>query len=270
MATFSYKGVDTGGQAVAGTIDAVDRKAAIAELTQRGRYAMELAEGKIAGGLFSSLRGNTAVPRKGGRIGSKDLLAVMGQLATALKVGLPILKALEIIRSQQRKESLCKLLDEMASAVSSGDSLSDAMERHPELFDRLTISMVRVGETGGILDQTVSELVRLKSREEKVKSNLVNAAAYPAFVLAVGLISMVIILVWVLPKIIQTIGIGTEMMPLPTRMLMGLSNFMVGWGWACVIAVGVGVASFRRWKKHPKGKSIGTTLIFGCRCSGRW
>jgi len=255
MATFVYKGVDAGGQSITGTVDAVDRKAAISELAQRGQFAMELAEGKAAGGLFAAVRGTTrAVPHKGGAIRSKELLAMMGQLATALKAGLPILNALEIIKSQQQKESMYKLLEEMVATVSSGDSLSESMERRPELFDQLSISMVRVGETGGILEQTVEELVKLKHREEKIKGDLINAAAYPVFVLSVGLLSMVVILVWVLPKIINTIGIATEMLPLPTRMLMGLSHFLVGWGWACVIAVMIGLSFFKKWKQSPEGR----------------
>ena len=255
MATFVYKGVDAGGQSITGTVDAVDRKAAIAELAQHGRFAMELAEGKAAGGLFAGIRAkNDTTSHKGGSIRSKELLAMMGQLATALKAGLPILNALEIIKSQQQKESMFKLLEEMVAAVSSGDSLSEAMERRPELFDQLSISMVRVGETGGILEQTAEELVKLKHREEKIKSNLINAAAYPVFVLSVGVLSMIVILVWVLPKIITTIGIGTEMLPLPTRLLMGLSHFLVGWGWACAIAIAIGLSLFNKWKQTPEGR----------------
>ncbi|NLW83003.1 MAG: type II secretion system F family protein [Phycisphaerae bacterium] len=253
MATFSYKGIDAGGQAVSGTVDAVDRKAAIAELTQRGRYAMELIEGKAGAGLLGGIGGESS-SHKGGSIRSKELLAIMGQLATALKAGLPMVNALQIIKSQQKKESLFALLDELVSAVSSGDSLSEAMERRPELFDRLSVSMVRVGETGGILEQTAEELVKLKHREEKVKSNLVNAAAYPIFVLTVGLISMVVILVWVLPKIITTIGISANMLPLPTRMLMGLSNFMLSWGWLCAIVIIISAALFKKWKQTPEGR----------------
>ena len=255
MATFVYKGIDVGGQAVTGTIDAVDRKAAIAELVQRGRFATELVEGTAASGLLAAARsGQAAVLHKHGAIRSKELLATMGQLATALKAGLPIVNALEIIKSQQKKEAMYKLLEELVAAVSSGDSLSEAMERHPELFDRLSISMVRVGETGGILEQTVEELVKLKHREEKVKSNLINAAAYPAFVLAVGILSMVIILVWVLPKIIATIGIAPAMLPLPTRMLMNLSHFLIGWGWACAIGIAIAMALFNKWKQTPDGQ----------------
>lgn len=104
MATFVYKGIDAGGQSITGSVDAVDRKAAIAELAQHGRFAMELAEGKAAGGLFAGMRAkNDATAHKGGSVRSKELLAMMGQLATALKAGLPILNALEIIKSQDRK-----------------------------------------------------------------------------------------------------------------------------------------------------------------------
>lgn len=255
MATFVYKGIDAGGQSITGSVDAVDRKAAIAELAQHGRFAMELAEGKAAGGLFAGMRAkNDATAHKGGSVRSKELLAMMGQLATALKAGLPILNALEIIKSQQKKESMARLLEEMVAAVSSGDSLSESMERRPELFDQLSISMVRVGETGGILEQTAEELVKLKHREEKIKSNLVNAAAYPVFVLSVGVLSMIVILVWVLPKIINTIGISPEMLPLPTRLLMGLSHFLVSWGWLCAIAIGIGLSLFNKWRHTFEGR----------------
>jgi type II secretory pathway component PulF len=255
MATFVYKGVDAGGQVVTGTIEAVDRKVAIADLAQRGRFVSELMEGRAEGGFFTSSRSEQGrLPHKYGGIRSKELLAMLGQLATAMKAGLPIVNALEIIKSQQKKESMYKLLEELVASVTSGDSLSDAMENHPELFDRLTISMVRVGETGGILEQTLEELVKLKHREEKVKSNLLNAAAYPVFVLAVGVISMIIILVWVLPKIITTIGMSPAMLPLPTRMLMGLSHFLVGWGWACLVGIVIAVVVFNKWKQTPEGR----------------
>ena len=107
VATFSYKGIDAGGQAVSGTVDAVDRKAAIAELAQRGRFAMELIEGKAGAGLFGGI-GDESSSHKGGSIRSKELLAIMGQLATALKAGLPMVNALQIIKSQQKKESLSR------------------------------------------------------------------------------------------------------------------------------------------------------------------
>ena len=254
MAIFNYKAVDAGGQAVAGTVDAVDRKAAIAELAEQGRFVLELAEGKPDSGASGSLLGGAASLRSGGSVSRKELLAMLSQLATALKAGLPMVNALEIIKAQQQKQAGFELMQELVAAVSGGDSLSEAMSRRPELFDRLSISMVRVGETGGILEQTAEELVKLKHREQKIRSNLMNAAAYPIFVLSVGVLSMIVILVWVLPKIIGTIGISPAMLPLPTRLLMGLSHFLVNWGWLCVIAIGVGLVFFNKWKQTPEGR----------------
>jgi len=239
---------------VAGTVDAVDRKAAIAELAEQGRFVLELAEGKPDSGASGSLLGGAASLRSGGSVSRKELLAMLSQLATALKAGLPMVNALEIIKAQQQKQAGFELMQELVAAVSGGDSLSEAMSRRPELFDRLSISMVRVGETGGILEQTAEELVKLKHREQKIRSNLMNAAAYPIFVLSVGVLSMIVILVWVLPKIIGTIGISPAMLPLPTRLLMGLSHFLVNWGWLCVIAIGVGLVFFNKWKQTPEGR----------------
>ncbi len=254
MATYNYKAVDAGGQAVAGSVDAPDRKAAIAELAQQSRFVLELAEGKPDSGAGASVFSGAASLRPGGSVSRKELLAMLSQLATALKAGLPMVNALEIIKAQQQKQAGIDLMQELVAAVSGGDSLSEAMSRRPELFDRLSISMVRVGETGGILEQTAEELVKLKHREQKIRGNLINAAAYPIFVLSVGVLSMIVILVWVLPKIIGTIGISPAMLPLPTRLLMGLSHFMVQWGWLCVIAIGVGLAFFNKWKQTPEGR----------------
>lgn len=162
--------------------------------------------------------------------------------------------ALEILKSQQKKEAMLGLLNELTGSVSSGQSLSEALGRHPELFSSLYLSMVRVGETGGILEKTMQQLVGLMSREEKIRSNLISASAYPLFVLSAGLVSMVIILVWVLPRIIQTIGIDLSMLPLPTRMLMGFSHFLLAFGWLAALGIGFAVYGFVRWKRSPGGR----------------
>ncbi len=252
MATFEYTGVDSSGQSINGTIEAVDRKVAIAELSSRGRFASELSEkaGKTEAGRDRGLSFNFG----GSRVNDKKVLEMTSQLATALKAGLPILKALEILRSQQKNERMGELLDELSAAVSSGQSMSEAMARHPDIFSTLYVSMVRVGETGGILDKTMQQLTGLMSREIKIRSNLSSALAYPLFVLTVGFASMIVILVWVLPKIIKTIGMAPAMLPLSTKMLMGLSHFLLSFGWLVGIGLVVGFYAFAKWKKSPEGK----------------
>lgn len=251
MAMFQYKGIDAAGRPIAGSIEAVDRKAAIAELAGQGCFVRQIQESALdAAGTIGTIQ--SGISRSG--IKAKDILAMTAQLATALEAGLPMFSALEILKSQQKKAAMLNLLNELTGAVSSGQSLSEALGRHPNLFSSLYLSMVRVGETGGILEKTMQQLVGLMSREEKIRSNLISASAYPLFVLSAGLISMVIILVWVLPRIIRTIGIDPSMLPLPTRMLMGFSHFLLAFGWLAALGIGFAVYCFIRWKRTPGGR----------------
>ena len=105
------------------------------------------------------------------------------------------------------------MLGELVDAVSSGQSLSEAMEKHDKVFDPLYLSMVRVGETGGILEETTSQLAGILTRDEKIKTNMINASAYPIFVLCIGLASVVIIITWILPTIIGTISETGALLP---------------------------------------------------------
>ncbi len=252
MALFEYTGVDSSGQSIKGDVEAMDRKAAIAELSLRGQFASDLTEKD--GETTATIAKDFSFNFRRSRINDKKILEMTSQLATALKAGLPILNALEILKSQQKNERMHELLDELSTAVSSGQSMSEAMAKHPEIFSVLYVSMVRVGETGGILDKTMQQLVMLMSREVKIRSNLIGALIYPFFILTVGLVSMIAILVWVLPKIINTIGMELSMLPLPTKMLMDLSHFLLSFGWLVAIGLAFSIYAFVKWKRSPEGR----------------
>ena len=230
----------------------MDRKAAIAELSARGQFASDLIEKE--GEITATSDEGFSFDFGRSRISDKKVLEMTSQLATALKAGLPILNALEILKSQQKNERMYELLDELSIAVSSGQSMSEAMAKHPEVFSVLYVSMVRVGETGGILDKTMQQLVNLMSRDVKIRGNLIGASIYPLFILSVGLASMIVTLVWVLPKIIKTIGMEPAMLPLPTKILMGLSHFLMSFGWLAAIGIGLAVYAFIKWKRSPQGQ----------------
>lgn len=255
MTAFSYKAVNTGGEAMSGVIEAADRRSAIAELAGSGLFASDIFEhvaGQKVSSEFGSLIGFLRFGSR--RISGRDVLAVTSQLSTALRAGLPVLNALEIISEQQHKGAMKELLEGLAKAVSSGKSLSDAMAEYPKIFNNLYVSMVRVGETGGILEQTMSQLSDLLGRDEKIKTSMKNAAAYPVFVLVIGLISVVIMMTKILPNIIDTISGGVAVLPLPTRMLMAISDFLVRFGWLTAILIGAGIYSFIRWKNSTEGR----------------
>lgn len=253
MGQFSYKAVNQAGEHIAGTIEAADRRSAVGSLADRGQFVLDLAEetGAISVGgkdrLVSSLAGLTKFGSR--RITSKDILAMTGQLSTALRAGLPLLNVLEIIREQQHKAVMKEILGELVKSVSSGKSLSEAMARHEKLFSPLYRSMIRVGETGGILEQTTAQLTEILSRDEKVKTSMKNASAYPVLVLSIGLVSVVVIITRILPSILATISGGVAVLPWPTRLLMAISDLIKAYGWYLVILIVLGVYYLRKWAR---------------------
>ncbi|MHC4520052.1 MAG: type II secretion system F family protein, partial [Planctomycetota bacterium] len=255
MGEFSYKAVDQGGTHVAGSVEATDRRSAVAALTGRGHFVMELIEKTRQAdkpGTQASSVELPGLPRLGGgRVSSKDILAMTTQLSTAVRAGLPLLNCLELIRKQQRKPAMKRVFDHLVKSVNSGQSLSEAMAEHKE-FGPLYLSMIRVGETGGILEETSAQLASILGREEKIKTNMKNASAYPIFVLFMGLASAIVIVVGILPKILGTVDIPMAAMPLPTRILMDVSGFarvlfMTVPGWVCLAAALAALYMLRRW-----------------------
>jgi len=255
---YSYKAVEQGGGNVTGTIEAADRRSAVAALVDKGQFVVELAQEAQATSINGEKKAEldlTMLLNFGSRkVTSKDVLAITSQLSTALRAGLPLLNALEIIRDQQHKPSTKNMLNELVKSVSSGQSLSEAMARHENTFNPLCLSMIRVGETGGMLDETTAQLATMLSREGKIKSNMKNASAYPIFVLCIGLVSAVIVITGVLPRILGMIGDAIAVLPLPTRMLLALSTlikslFTTAYGWGILAVTVVGLHLLRRWTK---------------------
>jgi type II secretory pathway component PulF len=255
---FSYKAVDQSGGHVAGTIEAADRRSAVAALTDKGQFVTELGEKSQRTSVKSDEKEALDLSRfvRFGprRISSKDILAMTTQLSTALRAGLPLLNGLELIREQQHKTAMKEMMGQLVNGVSSGQSLSEAMAKHEKVFSPLYLSMIRVGETGGILDETSAQLGMMLGRDEKIKTSMKNASAYPIFVLCIGLVSVIIIITWILPKILETVTGGISVFPLPTRILMAVSGLTKGlfttfYGWLVIALIVSGLYYLIRWTK---------------------
>jgi len=258
LGRFTYKAVDKGGGHVTGTIEAADRRSAVAALADKGHFVTELAEKARATTVISEKKVLLDLARfarfASRRVTSKDVLAMTTQLSTALQAGLPLLNGLELIREQQHKPAMKQMLDDLVQAVSSGQSLSEAMAKHPRIFSPLYLSMIRVGETGGILEKTSAQLAAILGRDEKIKTSMKNASAYPIFVMCLGIVSVIIVLTSILPRIIATIGGGMLALPLPTRILIALSNFMQSlfttiFGWMVIASIVMGLYYLIRWTR---------------------
>jgi type II secretory pathway component PulF len=255
LGEFSYNAVDRGGGRISGKVEATDRRSAVAELAERGHFVTELFEAARRPGGDGHVAPRLAdiSQFRDGYVSSRDILAITTQLSTAVRAGLPLLNALELIGKQQRKPSMKHLFERLVKSVNAGQSLSEAMAEHKRVFSPLYLSMIRVGETGGILEQTSTQLAMILTREDKVKTNLKNASAYPLFLLGLGMLSATVIVVGVLPRILSMISAAAAM-PLPTRILLSISGslrmlFTSVQGWLGIVVAVAVIYAFVRWTR---------------------
>ncbi len=255
MGQFTYKAVEDDGRHVTGTIEAGDHKSAVAALTAKGQFVIELKQAAgqaVKSGAKATISISELFQFGGRRVSGKDLLAFTNQLSAAIRAGLPLYDAIQIIGKQQHKKAMKELVIDLAQSVSSGESLSEAMSKYPRIFSPLYLSMIRVGETGGILEKTITELTSILQRNEKVKTNMKNASAYPIMVLGIGLVSVIVIVTWILPVIVGAISEGA-LLPWPTRFLLGISTFIKNWGLFLFAGIFGASILFNRWV-HGSGR----------------
>src|SRR5690606_21678652 len=158
----------------------------------------------------------------------RQVAALWSQLATALEAGLPLLMALRVVREQSDHAAMGELATDLAKRVEGGDALSDALEAHPGVFTPLQVSMVRAGETAGVLDEVMGSLAEFSERDLAIREQVRSASVYPAIVLTLAILSVIVILTFILPNIMASLGTDPAALPLPTRMLLGIAT-LVRW-----------------------------------------
>lgn len=259
MPRFDYKALDAQGQPVAGQVEAPGTAQAIALLADRRTFVTDIAEAAAAApapAAAPAARAFALPSLRRRRVTPRTRAAMLAQLATALQAGLPLASALRVVREQAGQDALRRLVTDLGDRVEAGESLSDAMAAHPRVFSRLEASMVRVGETAGVLDEVMGSLADFAERDVDIRERIRSAAAYPTFLLGLAIVSVVIIITLILPGVIATVTEGTDRgaLPLPTRVLMGLSHALIRYGWLMALAVAGGVAAFVAWRRRPAGR----------------
>lgn len=239
MPTFVYKVKKGPDQTVEGELNADSRASAVASLDAMGYSPIWVREKPSGSGSASSFG------RK--RIGQRDITLFTRQLASLTRSGVPILKALRTIGEQTETPALQKVVKELERSIRDGRMLSEAMTEHPALFPDLYVNMVRSGETGGVLDTILDRLSDAREREDDFRRKVRAAAAYPLLVLVVGIVTIVVLFTFFLPRIagiFETYGYAN--LPLPTRIIIGISGFFSdSWYWM-VLGVALVIAVLRR------------------------
>ena len=249
MAQFQYSALDAGGREATGAIEAASRNEAIADLAQRGLYVTHMdAEGNLAPVARSLVQGF------GRRLSARVMAGLWRQLATAVEAGLPLLTALRVTGEQSDHARLRELLDDLARRVAAGESLSGAMAAQGGRFTRMQVSMVRAGETAGVLDDVLASLAEFAERELDIRERIRSAATYPTIVLALAVISVIVIMTFILPRILNALVESGATLPAPTRLLMGFSGLLQTWGWLIALLLVAAGAGFRAWVGMPTGR----------------
>jgi type II secretory pathway component PulF len=247
MPKFVYRAKQGPGKHVDGEIEADSRLAAIAAIDALGYSPVWVrakgVDAKESIGIF----------RK--RIRQRDITVFTRQLASLTRSGVPILKTLATIGSQTENSRFRAIVQDLEGTIRDGKMLSEAMSKYPSLFPNLYVSMVRSGESAGVLDTVLSRLAEARENEEDLRRKVQSAVAYPLLIVVVGIATVVVLLAFFLPRVAELFK-SHESLPLPTRMLMDVSAFFSEqWFWLLCGVLLVG-AILRRLASLEKGRNL--------------
>ncbi len=242
MPTFTYTARNNNGELKSATIDAPSRDDAVAQLRRQRLTIIKVDESK-------------ATPRKAtGAISMRDIVIFTRQFSTMINAGLPLVQALDILARQSENKALSAVVREVVFDVESGNTVADAMRKHPKAFSDLYTNMVAAGEAGGILDTILNRLAVFMEKNDALIRKVKGAMIYPTVIMAVAGLCVVILLWKVIPVFASMFGsVGMEL-PLPTKVVIGLSSFLQSYWWALIAGAVGGFFLLRQTYRTTAGQ----------------
>ena len=248
MATFTYKARNRQGEILQDQIEGDDTTAIASQLRQQGLLVIDIKEQGVA-------QRDLLEPFKKVKLG--DLVVFTRQFATMINAGLPIVRALHILSEQTENEKLKETVVQVRKDVEAGLALSEALDKHPKVFNRLYVEMVRAGEIGGILDGVLLRVADQLESDQELRRKVKSAMTYPIIVLILALLAASVMLIFIVPifaRMFEDLG-GT--LPLPTRVAMGISDILTSiFGVLVYAGMGAAVFGFLRWKNTEQGRKV--------------
>src|SRR5262247_1507822 len=220
MATCAYVGRTRSGTVKKGELSAKTRDEAVDQLRKQSVVVTSLEERKSGDGGFKI--------NLGSGLTDKDLVVFTRQFGTMINAGLPLVQCLEILSTQSENKVLRETVAEVKGQVEGGSTFSDALRRHPKVFDDLYVNMVHAGEVGGLLDTILTRLAKHIEKAMKLKGQIKSAMVYPSAIMGVAVIVITVLMVWVIPifaKMFSEMSGGKMGLPGPTQIVIDVSNF---------------------------------------------
>ncbi|MCS6303346.1 MAG: type II secretion system F family protein [Nitrospira sp.] len=248
MATFAYAGRTKSGAVKKGELVAKSRDEAVDQLRKQSVVVTSLEEKSGKEGFSFKL---------GSGVSEKDLVVFTRQFGTMINAGLPLIQCLEILSTQSENAALRKSVGEIKVQVEGGSTFSDALRKHPKIFDDLYVNMVHAGEVGGLLDTILGRLSKHIEKAMKLKGQIKSALVYPAAIVGIAGIVITVLMIWVIPvfeKMFKEMSGGKMALPGPTQLVIDMSNFAQG-NWYIILGVIVAiVVAVKKYYATPQGK----------------
>ena len=225
MPTFFYKAVAKDGNLINGSFDGSDDRTVALRLQEMGLTPIQIASRQSLSPLKLNLNWRFR------KVGSKEIMFFTQELSTLVNAGLPLDRSLTICKSLSQGAALQSLVEEILQGIKQGKTFGDSLSTHPEVFSKLYVNMVRAGEASGSLPLVLERLVEFQQSSDELKGYLISSLIYPALLAAVGFSSIVILLNFVIPKFAQVFKDAGQSLPLPTQILLSISEFSKSYWW---------------------------------------
>lgn len=255
MATeFVYEAKNKSGDKIKGSVEAENKSVIARQLRDKGYYITEINEKRSSIDIGELLKMHKKVKLK-------DLSIFSQQFAAMINAGISLVDALNILQDQTNHKHMQKVLSDVRDDVETGVSLADAVSKHPEAFPELYTQLIRAGESGGVLDTILDKLAVHYDRQDELNSMVKSALYYPAVILLVGVAVVIFLVTRVVPQFVGMFQDFGSDLPLPTRMLLGVSAFMQSYWWVMLLIVILGVFALGRYRKTPSGREQTDRII---------
>jgi len=273
MPNYTYTARTRDGKKVEGAVEAANRRAALAGIESKGHIPVTVTEGGPATAKKAGRKARFTWRRKE-KMGTREILVFTTELSDLLASGMTLGNALNCLAGRETGRAGDTIIADLRDDIIRGSSLSEAFAQNPDTFSSLYVSMIAAGEASGALAEVLNRLVSHYERIQDTKEKVTMALVYPLIVMVMGAATLIFSMVYVVPKFELVFKQLGEALPLPTRMLIGMSSWMARYGWLAVILIIIGVIMGNRAVKTEKGRFwwdgvlLRTPLIRGVVASG--
>jgi general secretion pathway protein F len=250
MAVYQYKGLTAAGKTTAGMREADSVKTLRSLLKAEGIFLTEVAEGRAQ----QQIQGSTSIRRIFSSVNTEELSVMTRQMSTLLNAQIPLVEALTALIEQIDNEQLKFIVSQVKTRVNEGTGFADALADHPRVFSNLYINMIRAGESAGALDVVMLRLADYTEAQASLNSKIRAAMVYPMIMMGVGLVIMIGLFTFVIPKLTKIFDDIDAALPIYTRALIWFSNALGEYWYVFIIVIAAAIFAFRRWKNTASGR----------------